>query len=137
MQSERSRTLRWFPSSRRDYSFQLCAVFLKRPTSLLWSLTLFSTFNFQPSTIDLSDHSDLREAILIEKRYFTSDLSSLSYASLTFWIGMTSTSEVMLCAPQKSSISWVSGRPPMGEPERLRRLNRSPKGESASGFSGA
>jgi hypothetical protein len=29
-------------------------------------------------------HSDLREAMSIEKRYFTSDLSSLSYASLTF-----------------------------------------------------
>jgi hypothetical protein len=30
------------------------------------------------------DHSDLREAISIEKRYFTSDLSNLSYASFTF-----------------------------------------------------
>ena len=29
-------------------------------------------------------HSDLSEAISIEKRYFTSDLRSLSYASLTF-----------------------------------------------------
>src|ERR1017187_7533629 len=35
---------------------------------------------------------------------------------------MTSTSAVMLCAPQKSSISWVSGIPPMLEPERLRLL---------------
>jgi hypothetical protein len=51
----------------------------------------------------------------IEKRYFTSDLSIL-YASLTFWMGMTSTSAVIGCAPQKSSISWVSGIPPMLEP---------------------
>ena len=36
-------------------------------------------------------------------------------------MGMTSTSEVMLCWPQKSSISWVSAMPPMGEPEKLRR----------------
>ena len=34
---------------------------------------------------------------------------------------MTSTSEVMLCLPQKSSISWVSAMPPMSEPEKLRR----------------
>ena len=34
---------------------------------------------------------------------------------------MTSTSAVMLCLPQKSSISWVSAMPPMGEPEKLRR----------------
>ena len=45
----------------------------------------------------------------MEKRYFTSDLTSRSKASLTFWMGMTSTSAVMLCWPQKSSISWVSG----------------------------
>ena len=32
---------------------------------------------------------------------------------------MTSTSEVMLCSPQKSSISCVSAIPPIGEPERL------------------
>src|SRR5204862_1594603 len=54
------------------------------------------------------DHADLREAISMEKRYFTSDFNSLSYASLTFWIGMTSTSAVILCLPQKSSISCVS-----------------------------
>ena len=72
----------------------------------------------------------------MEKRYFTSDLSSLSYASLTFWIGMTSTSAVMLCWPQKSSISWVSGMPPMGDPEKLRRLKISPKTETGSGFVG-
>jgi hypothetical protein len=34
---------------------------------------------------------------------------------------MTSTSAVMLFAPQKLSISWVSAIPPMGEPEKLRR----------------
>ncbi len=57
----------------------------------------------------------------MEKRYFTSDLISLSYASLTFWMGITSTSAVISCAPQKSSISSVSVMPPIGEPERLRR----------------
>jgi hypothetical protein len=50
-------------------------------------------------------YSDLREAMSMEKLYFTSALSSLSYASLSFWIGMTSTSAVMLCSVQKSSIS--------------------------------
>src|SRR5206468_6857805 len=50
-------------------------------------------------------HSDFSEAMSIEKRYFTSDLSNLSYASLTFWMGITSTSVAMLCLPQKSSIS--------------------------------
>src|SRR5437764_92586 len=34
---------------------------------------------------------------------------------------MTSTSAVMLFAPQKSSISCVSAMPPMFEPEKLRR----------------
>ena len=34
---------------------------------------------------------------------------------------MISTSAVMLCLPQKSSISWVSAMPPMSDPERLRR----------------
>ena len=33
-----------------------------------------------------------------------------------------------MCAPQKSSISWVSGMPPMGEPERLRRPNNKAEG---------
>src|SRR6516165_10493013 len=31
---------------------------------------------------------------------------------------MTSTSAVTLCSPQKSSISWVSAMPPMGDPDR-------------------
>ena len=44
-------------------------------------------------------------------------------------MGITSTSDVMLFFPQKSSISWVSGRPPIGEPERLRR----PKDEPENG----
>src|ERR1051326_489264 len=48
-------------------------------------------------------YSDLRDSMSIEKRYFTSDLSSLAYASFTFCMGMTSTSAVMLCFPQKSS----------------------------------
>src|SRR5215212_4315628 len=36
-------------------------------------------------------------------------------------MGMTSTSQVMLCSPQKSSISWVSGMPPIVDPDRLWR----------------
>jgi len=36
---------------------------------------------------------------------------------------MTSTSAVMLCAPQKSSISWVSAIPADKRSERLRRPN--------------
>ena len=47
---------------------------------------------------------------------------------------MTSTSAVMLCFPQKSSISWVSAMPPMFEPDRLRRPKIRPKDESDSGF---
>ena len=47
---------------------------------------------------------------------------------------MTSTSAVMLCAPQKSSISWVSAMPPMGEPERLRRPKMRPNAATARGF---
>jgi hypothetical protein len=57
----------------------------------------------------------------ITKRYFTSLLSIRSYASLMYWIGITSTSEVMPCLPQKSSISCVSLSPPMSEPDTLRR----------------
>src|SRR5262245_17712553 len=51
--------------------------------------------------------------------------------------GMTSTWAVMLCSPQKSSISWVSAMPPMGDPERLRRPKRRLKADTARGFSGA
>ncbi len=50
---------------------------------------------------------------------------------------MTSTSAVMLCLPQKSSISCVSAIPPISEPERLRRLNTRPKPATARGFGGA
>src|SRR5207248_6686740 len=80
---------------------------------------------------------DLSEAMSIEKRYFTSDLSSRSYASLTFWMGMTSTLAVMLWTPQKSSISCVSAMPPMAEPEKLRRRAMRLKAATQSGFAGA
>ena len=40
------------------------------------------------------------ELISITKRYFTSCFSIRSKASLTFWIGIISTSAVMLCLPQ-------------------------------------
>jgi len=52
-----------------------------------------------------TNYAVLRDVISIEKRYLTSDLSILSWASLTLWMGMTSTSAVRLCLPQKSSIS--------------------------------
>ena len=51
--------------------------------------------------------------------------------------GETSTSAVMLCAPQKSSISWVSAMPPMAEPARLRHPMIRPKAETPRGFAGA
>ena len=73
----------------------------------------------------------------IGKRYLTSDLSSLSQASLTFWIGMTSTSAVTLGCLQQSSISWVSGIPPIGEPERLRRPMIGSNAETGRGLFGA
>ena len=73
----------------------------------------------------------------MEKRCFTSDLNSLSQASLTFWMGMTLTSAVTLSAPQKSNVSSFWRIPPMMEPERLRRPNRSERTETAKGFPGA
>src|ERR1700758_1574366 len=36
------------------------------------------------SLVTFDPHSDLRDAMSMEKRFFPSDLSSLSYASLTF-----------------------------------------------------
>jgi hypothetical protein len=48
-----------------------------------------------------------------------------------------SMSLVMLCWPQKSSISCVSGRPPMSEPERSGGRKISGKAATGSGFSGA
>jgi len=42
----------------------------------------------------------LSELMSITKRYFTSCLSMRSKASLIFWIGITSTSDVILCLPQ-------------------------------------
>jgi hypothetical protein len=38
---------------------------------------------------------------------------------------MTSISGVTPCSAQKSSISWVSGMPPMFDPVRLRRISAS------------
>ncbi|SHV17899.1 Uncharacterised protein [Mycobacteroides abscessus subsp. abscessus] len=49
---------------------------------------------------------------------------------------MTSISEPMPCFAQKSSISWVSGIPPINEPEMLRRLVSSGKPGTSIGFSG-
>jgi len=72
----------------------------------------------------------------MEKRYFTWPLSRLSQAGFTFWMGMISTSAVMLSLPQKSSIIRVSARLPMGEPERMRRPMTRLKAETGSGFTG-
>jgi hypothetical protein len=47
-----------------------------------------------------------------------------------------SMSHVMLCWPQKSSISCVSGRPPMSEPEKERRRKISGNAATGSGFLG-
>ena len=71
----------------------------------------------------------------MEKRYFTSELNILWYPSYVL-DGMTSTSAVMLCLP-KSSISCVSAMPPMGEPERLSRLDIRLKAGTERGLSGA
>ena len=54
-------------------------------------------------------------------RYLTSLLTTRSYASFTFWIGIHSISLLMLCLLQKSSISYVSLIPPMTDPAMLRR----------------
>ena len=43
----------------------------------------------------------------------------------------------MPCSAQKSSISWVSRMPPMGEPAKERRLTISEKTRTDSGFAGA
>src|SRR5579862_9677211 len=42
----------------------------------------------------------LSDAMSITKRYFTSAFTTRSKASLIFWMGMTSTSETMLCSAQ-------------------------------------
>ena len=48
----------------------------------------------------IAGQSYFNELMSITKRYFTSCFSMRSKASLIFWIGMTSTSAVMLCRPQ-------------------------------------
>ena len=63
-------------------------------------------------------------ALRLERRHINDEaicLSKCSHASLIFCIGMISMSEAILCFAQKSSISWVSGMPPMAEPAKLRR----------------
>jgi len=62
------------------------------------------------------------------------ELEHAFIGSLTFWMGMTSTSAVILCVPQKSSISWVSGMSPMLEPERLWRPMMRANAETPRGF---
>src|SRR6266480_4940329 len=103
-------SLRFFMFGTSDFSalifdFWLCSQPLVTPTRHVVAKAKMEASCEGGSTLNLSAHSDLREAMSIEKRYFTSDLSNLSYASLTFWMGITSTSAVMLFSPQKSSIS--------------------------------
>jgi hypothetical protein len=43
------------------------------------------------------------------------------YASSTVWASISSIAGAMSCSAQKSSISWVSGSPPIADPARLRR----------------
>ena len=49
---------------------------------------------------------------------------------------MTSISGVMPFSAQKSSISWVSGMPPIIEPDRLRRMPASGMGGTSMACSG-
>jgi hypothetical protein len=67
-------------------------------------------------------HYLLSDAKSMTKRYLTSRFSILlSYASLIFCIGITSTSATMLRLAQKSIISFVSLIPPTKEPATLLR----------------
>ncbi len=55
---------------------------------------------------------------------------------MTFWIGTSSTSETILCVPQKSSISWVSAMPPIAEPARRLLPQMSEKAATDAGSVG-
>ncbi len=66
--------------------------------------------------------SDLRLfPISMTKRYFTSVFPSLSIAVLMYEMGIFSIMQVILCSPQKSSISCVSLIPPIPLPPTNRR----------------
>ena len=69
-------------------------------------------------------YCDLREAISIEKRYFTSARDSLSVSFINFldWNDFYISGDVIFAA-KVQSISCVSAIPPMLEPERLLRFN--------------
>ena len=60
------------------------------------------------------------------KRYRTSERGTLSQASLMAVAWMSSVSGSMPWSAQKSSISWVSARPPVDDPAKERRF---PNGE--------
>jgi hypothetical protein len=64
----------------------------------------------------------------IEKRYFTSDLASLAYASSSFLDG--DALDIGGDAVRATEVEHLLGgrMPPMSEPERLRLPNRRPKG---------
>ena len=59
-----------------------------------------------------TDPSPFNDAISIENRYFTSDFSNRSYASLIFCIGITSTSAAawrihLACRTVAPSTQWL------------------------------
>src|SRR5881397_2703163 len=80
---------------------------------------------------------DLSEAMSMTNRYRTSCFSSRSHASLIFCIGMSSMSDTIPCAAQKSSISCVSAIPPMAEPAKFRRGSSRLNAVTGRGCSGA
>ncbi len=61
-------------------------------------------------------HSFKLFSISMTKRYLTSDFIRRSMAELVYVMGIFSIIHVMLCAPQKSSISCVSAIPPIKLP---------------------
>ena len=73
------------------------------------------------------------------KRYFTSDFNVRSNAVLieSAVAGIFSISDVMLCLPQKSSISCVSFMPPIRLPVTTGRLKSRAMALISSGFGGA
>jgi hypothetical protein len=82
-------------------------------------------------------YSDFREAISIEKRYFTSD----SHHPLVGFVDLLDRNDlhvggdVVLAAEVEHLLRL--GEPPMAEPDRLRRPKMRPKAATGSGFSGA
>ncbi len=96
-------------------------------TTSMWKLSCCCCGCYNLALLKLSSEariqsSDLRLfAISMTKRYFTSALPSLSIAVLMYEMGIFSIKQVILCSPQKSSISCVSLIPPIPLPPTYRR----------------